>query len=282
MGGALRHTYEYEVELGADTAPARVIRMIGRDRRVLEVGAGPGSITKHLVRTSNCDVVALEIDPTAIAKLKEFCANIHSLDLNDPEWTQALAREAKFDVVLAADVLEHVGDPVRTLKGMVSLLKDNGEIVLSLPHVGHCVINACLLDEDFDYREWGLLDKTHIRFFGLKNINKLYADAGLAIVEAEFVVRTPEQTEFAERWRTLSPQVKSALATNRHGFVYQVVSKARPVANVARGIDLMTLPVTVNATLPAASSLKASIGKHLSARTRTRLRKIAEKIGLRV
>lgn len=44
---------------------------------------------------------------------------------------------------------------------------------LSLPHVGHAAIAGCLIDEDFEYRQWGLLDRTHVRFFGIKNVQNL-------------------------------------------------------------------------------------------------------------
>jgi 2-polyprenyl-3-methyl-5-hydroxy-6-metoxy-1,4-benzoquinol methylase len=160
-----RHVYEYEVDLSSDTAPAHVIRMTGCNRRVLEVGAGPGSITKHLIRKNGCDVVAIEIDPAAIEKLKAICPNVYQLDLNDSSWVDKLKSEDKFDVVIAADVLEHIYDPLKTLLGMKSLLRKGGEIILSLPHVGHSAIIACIMSEDFEYRDWGLLDRTHIRFF---------------------------------------------------------------------------------------------------------------------
>ena len=163
-----KHTYEYEVDLDSDSAPARVIRMVSSGKRVLEVGAGPGSITKHLISTNECDVVALEIDPSAIAKLEQFTDRIYSLDLNDPAWTDELADEEKFDVVIAADVLEHVQNPLRTLKGMVSLLRPEGEIILSLPHVGHCTIGACLLAENFRYQDWGFVGPNSYTVFWIK------------------------------------------------------------------------------------------------------------------
>jgi 2-polyprenyl-3-methyl-5-hydroxy-6-metoxy-1,4-benzoquinol methylase len=249
-----RHNYDYGVDLDSDTAPARVIRLAGHNKKVLEVGAGPGSITRHLTSTNRCDVVALEIDPSAIEILREYCKKVYSLDLNDKEWPSHLKAEGKFDVVIAADVLEHVYDPLTVLKGMKSLLNEGGYVLLSLPHVGHCVINACLMDEDFEYRDWGLLDRTHVRFFGLKNIQSLYANAGMAIVDAQFVIRTPEQTEFAERWAKLPEYVRDALSSNPYGHIYQVVSMAKPVANAERSISLLDLPVPPTWPIAAASA----------------------------
>ncbi len=239
-----RHTYEYDIELDSDTAPARVLRMVKPRSRVLEIGAGPGSITKRLLGTLECDVVALEVEPTAIAKLKEFCPRVYDMDLNDAGWVAALLKkEGRFDYVIAADVLEHVYDPWKVLGGMRELLTPTGSVILSLPHVGHAAVLGCLVDEDMQYGPWGLLDRTHIRFFGVKNVQSLYRSQEMAIEEAQFVVRTPEMTEFAQRWRTLPTDVRAALQRNRFSHVYQVVTRAVPAARAERDLDLMEQPV---------------------------------------
>src|SRR5678816_4035100 len=116
-------------------------------------------------------------------------------------------------------------------------------MVVSLPHAGHNAIVAALLNEDFRYGESGLLDRTHIRFYGMKNIQDLFDDAGLAIVEAQFVIRFPENTELAEAWTSLPPQTRLALLKNKFGMVYQVVMKAVAKSESARGVSLLDLPV---------------------------------------
>lgn len=244
MTASPRHTYEYDIDLDSDVAPARVIRMVGNGKKVLEIGAGPGSITKHLSGTLGCDVVAVEIDPSALQRLAPFARKVYPLDLNDSSWSDVLkAEEGGFDVVIAADVLEHVYDPWSVLRGMKSLLSDTGSVVLSIPHVGHAAIAGCLFDEDFEYRPWGLLDRTHIRFFGIKNIQHLYNSQGLSIEQSEFVVRTPEMTEFAPRWRRLPVDLKRALQSNRFSHVYQVVSRAVPQERAKLNLRLMDADV---------------------------------------
>jgi 2-polyprenyl-3-methyl-5-hydroxy-6-metoxy-1,4-benzoquinol methylase len=242
MDNNKKHTYDYAVDITADTAPARVVRIIGKNLNVLEIGSGPGSITKQLKNAGNCRVTALEIDPVAIELVKPFCEEVYPADLNSPTWN-AVLNEKKFDVVLAADVLEHVYDPLAVLKKMTSHLNDDGRIVLSLPHVCHCAIAACLLLEDFDYRDWGLLDKTHIRFFGLKNMQNLIAASGLSIQRAEFVVRHPDETEFAAKWSQLTHETQRALMSNKHSFVYQVVIEAKLANSNHSSLELMALAV---------------------------------------
>jgi len=242
---AKKHTYEYDIDLDSDVAPARVLRMIKLGSRVLEIGAGPGSITRHLVDKLGCSVVALEVDPSAIEILEQYVSKVHASDLNDPAWADKIRKEdGEFDYVIAADVLEHVYDPWMVLDGMQSLLKEGGGIVLSLPHVGHASVTACLMDEDFEYWPWGLLDRTHIRFFGVKNVQSLINGAGLAIEQAEFVVRTPMMTEFASRWQRLPSVIQAALQRNRYSHVLQVVTLSRKATKGTSGLDLMTLNPT--------------------------------------
>lgn len=284
--GEERHVYDYEVDLRSDSAAARVINLVEPNSKVLEIGAGPGSITRHLSGIKQCDVIALEVDESAIRILKPHARRIIAADLNVANWAERLADEAPFDYVIAADVLEHVLDPLTVLNGMKSLLGPKGSIILSLPHVGHHAIIACLMDEDFGYRDSGLLDRTHIRFFGVKNIEKLYADAGLAIAEAQFVARHPIETEFAEQWQKLSPKLQSALSANPYGHVCQVVSRAMVVANVATPIKLMEMPVenrgTHAVTRVAMGPALAWARKNLSPERRCKLRNLARSFGLKI
>lgn len=278
MNDDSRHNYEYEVDLHGDSAPARVIRMVGDDKSVLEIGAGPGSITKHMKATGNCKVVALEIDEDAIIRLEPFCEAVYRADLNNPTWPSLLEGKT-FDSVVAADVLEHVYDPWSTLEAMKGLLKEDGNIVISLPHVGHSAVVACVLDEDFDYRDWGLLDRTHIRFFGLKNMQALFNKAGLNIKEAQFVIVSPEDSEFSARWKKLPSDVRNALSSFRHGNIYQVVIKAVPVAQSTDNVDLMNIPVDPpNSSY--ARDIKSLAKKIIPVRYRSKARDFARKLGI--
>ena len=154
-------------------------------------------MTRVLRDNFGCRVTAVEIDEQVIAALTPFCERVYRADLNDPAWTEVLAQEAKFDVVIVADVLEHLYEPWSALPAIRQWLTRDGYIIVSVPHTGHNSVIAALLTEDIQYRDAGLLDRTHIRFFGMKNIQALFDDAGLAITEAQFVVRLPEQTELA-------------------------------------------------------------------------------------
>lgn len=277
-----RHRYEYQVR--PDSAPEKVIRMVGKGRRVLELGPGPGSITRHL-NDNDCQVTALEYDTEAIALATQFCERILSCDLNDASWPALLGSEEKFSVIVAADVLEHLYDPWTTLKKTLPLLTSDGCIVISLPHISHNAVIACLLNENFSYRPWGLLDSTHIRFWGLKNMQSLFSEAGYKIVEAEFVVYAPEQTEFADAWRMLPAATRKTLARNPFGNIYQVVIRAVPADAAGKGLQLETLTVPEPASTPLLKTsglrrLLRTLASHLAPCTQARILRVLRHLRL--
>ncbi len=281
------HTYEYDVDLNGETASAKVIRMVGQNKRVLEIGAGPGSITKHLKHNGCCNITALEIDTAAIEKLNPYCDRVYQMDLNDVAWPDALVNEDAYDVIVAADVLEHLFDPWATIKAMTSLLNHNGYIILSLPHVGHNAVIACLLNEDFDYHDWGLLDRTHIRFFGLKNIQTLFENANLKIVEAQHVITPPEDSELSFHWNNLQLETQRVLSTNPFGSIYQIVIKAVPYKMPGKAINLMSIKVKAqsaksNSPHYLINQVKAIAQKYLSPQVRSKISGIIKSLGINI
>ncbi len=219
--------YNYTIDQSSNSAAANVLRFVGRDKTVLEIGAGPGSISRVLAESNGCEVTAIELDPSSVQILRTFCKDVVHADLNNPDWSKAFGT-TKFDAVVIADVLEHLYDPWTTLKSAVDLLNERGNLVVSLPHVGHAAIMACLADNDFDYQDWGLLDRTHIRFFGIKNMEQLFAQARLKIVDVAFVIVPPDQSEFAERWVQTPQSKRDAFEAAAYAHVYQVVVRAEP------------------------------------------------------
>lgn len=232
------HDYEYQIDLEGDNALAYVIEFAGASKKILELGAGAGMQTQFLAKDKRNDVVAVEINPASVEKLKKYTDRVYSLDLNAPGWTQALSAEGKFDAIVSADVLEHLYDPWAAIAEMIKLLNDEGKIIVSLPYIGNGAILGLLYDDDFDYREDGLLDKTHIRFFALKNIEALHRKAGLTITDARFVLRRPEVTEFHAHWNKLPRAVRRAFTMGPHADLYQVVTTARRSETVSTDFSL--------------------------------------------
>ncbi len=277
-----RHNYEYKVDPASETAPANVVRLVGRHKRVLEIGCGPGSITKLLAQQGQCSVTGLELDPEAIKKVTPYCAAVMQADLNSSDWPHLLDGGERFDVVVAADVLEHLYDPWTSLQQMVPFIRPDGFMVVSLPNAGHAAVASCLINGDFEYHDWGLLDRTHIRFFCLKNIEDLFARAGLKIIEAHYVVKRPEETEFAASWSRLPVTVREALSSSPHAHVYQVVVKAVPLDYPGEAVPLMPPKPRVNFVVVSPKYWKARIGARLSPQFKRWIRKSLKLFGVKL
>jgi 2-polyprenyl-3-methyl-5-hydroxy-6-metoxy-1,4-benzoquinol methylase len=276
MSSDSKHIYDYDVDLSSDTAAAHVVRMVGQDKKILEMGAGPGSITKHLKNSGRCVITAVEYDSTALPFLRPYCEDVYQLDLNQQDWDSALRKHAPFDVVVAADVLEHLYSPDAVLKRMATLINPSGYLVVSLPHVSHAGVMAAMLNENFQYGDWGLLDRTHIRFFGLHDIETLFSSAEMKIVAKEFVMRVPEKTEFADCWAQTPEQTRDFLRRFPAGSIYQVVVKAIPVSAPGEKISLMENMTEQFTAMTPAQSLYAWAKSRIPDSLRPMLRRIRD------
>jgi 2-polyprenyl-3-methyl-5-hydroxy-6-metoxy-1,4-benzoquinol methylase len=92
-----------------------------------------------------------------------------------------------FDVAICADVLEHLVDPWAALKRLAALLKPGGTLIVSIPNArDYTLALGLLFAGDFQYRDEGLLDKGHLRFFCKKNMVQLVREAGFQVVKIDF------------------------------------------------------------------------------------------------
>lgn len=151
--------------------------------RVLDVGCGAG-LTAALLKERFGDVfvVGVEPSPELARSAISHVDQVLPLSIDDPECWAVLGELAAFDVVICADVLEHLPDPQSTLRRLVGLLAQGGIVVTSIPNVRHMSTFFSLgLLGDWPLRERGIHDATHLRFFARRNILRLGAACGLKL-----------------------------------------------------------------------------------------------------
>ena len=91
-------------------------------------------------------------------------------------------------VIILADVLEHMPDLEHSLKYLMSLQAAGTRIVISVPNIANIYVRLSLLMGKFDYTEQGILDKTHLRFFTRKTILQMLSRLNLKV---EYILPTP-------------------------------------------------------------------------------------------
>lgn len=170
-----------------ESAHQKILRAVGKNKRVLEVGAGRGFVSEKM-RENGCSVTAIEIDSRMAEEAKKRCSNVL---VGNVESMQLGFKPESFDVLLFADVLEHLRFPDMVLQKTRRFLKKNGVLVASIPNVGNWRIRIKLLLGKFDFQEQGILDRTHLHFFTLKMAKALIERNGFVIEGMEFVPSVP-------------------------------------------------------------------------------------------
>jgi 2-polyprenyl-3-methyl-5-hydroxy-6-metoxy-1,4-benzoquinol methylase len=160
--------------------------------RVLDVGCATGYLAAELSRRS-CVVDGIEFDPVAAQEARAHCREVTVGDLEAPfthAAVEAMLAGTRPDVIICADVLEHLRDPWTILAWLRTLLAPGGRAVISVPNIAHWTTRRALLHGRFDYTNYGLLDRTHLRFFTRASAAELAHRAGFA-VRAERLAGAP-------------------------------------------------------------------------------------------
>ena len=147
--------------------------------RVLEFGTATGYMTRILKEEKGCRVTGFEYSPEAAERAAPYCDRVIVGDIEDFSLWEGL--EPVYNRATFADVLEHLRDPVRVLAQTRHILAPNGSVIITLPNIAHWTIRRDLLRGRFDYADYGIMDKTHLRFFTEKTFRAMIAEANFTI-----------------------------------------------------------------------------------------------------
>lgn len=168
------------VTLRQDPAFGIFASRIAPGSTVLDIGAGFGTVGAFLAERGAV-VDGIEPDPERASVAEGCLRNIVCTTLDDASGADGLSDA--YDVVLLIDVLEHLVDPVEGLRQAAAFLAPEGRLFLFLPNSAHWKFRLKILRGDWRYHDWGLFDRTHLRFFDLRTAAKLPRQAGLEVVD---------------------------------------------------------------------------------------------------
>lgn len=214
---------------GDNDSFSHVFGFVPDGSRVLDIGCSTGNLGLALEERKSCSVVGVDINESDISVAKERGLNAHVLDATVEG---SLDDFGSFDVIVFADVLEHLNDPRQMLRNVRRSLSPAGVVLYSIPNMSHLSVRLDLMSGVFPYTETGLLDNTHVHFYDRAEVEAIFADSGYRIM-----MEKPVLIEYPEEWVNarlaslgLQPteSFPSMLQTSESG-VFQFIGVAEPI-----------------------------------------------------
>ena len=216
-----------------DVVASTVGHLLPAGGRLLDVGCGSGGLLLALAGQAGFRA-GVELSKVAA----ERAAGVADHVVNAAIPTDLPFPPASFDVVVCADILEHLPDPVAGLRWAASWCRPSGVVVISVPNVANWQARLRLLRGRWNYEPYGLFDETHLRFFTLATLFQLIKCCGLTVESCVPAGLPPVgmQMPLVERLPVLAKKVVAkswsiagnALARRRPTlFAYQLVATTR-------------------------------------------------------
>ncbi|MFZ4678622.1 MAG: class I SAM-dependent methyltransferase [Flavobacterium sp.] len=157
--------------------------------RVLEVGAAYGE-TLYYLKENGIAAETVGIDLFEDTKNKQNYKPTDKFIFGNIEELELLEYDNYFDIILLPDVLEHLFEPKGALSKLKKCLKNDGNMIVSMPNIRHySAFKQIFLKGDFRYEESGIFDYTHTRFYCRKNIQELLESSGYKVLKQESSIK---------------------------------------------------------------------------------------------
>jgi SAM-dependent methyltransferase len=169
------------VEPGEPGSKGLVLGLVPPGSRVLDIGCSTGALSAAMQK-QGCDVTGLDISASDLARATARVRRVVQADIEVEDLVDLFPGET-FDVVVAADVLEHLRDPDRVLQMARAVLAPSGFVVFSIPNVAHASVRLALWNGSFPYGPHGILDRTHLRMFTRSSVEDLFVGNAYSLDE---------------------------------------------------------------------------------------------------
>lgn len=161
----------------------QAVRAYTGQAEVLDVGCWNGTLGRVLMRDGNVVIDGIERD--AEQANAALAAGYRHVDITDLDRGVPAANGCTYDFLLFGDVLEHLVRPECVLAELVTRLRPGGRAILSLPNIAFVGNRLTHLLGRWDYKDYGILDRTHLRFFTRGSMVALAEGAGLRVLRID-------------------------------------------------------------------------------------------------
>ena len=178
MVSARKTKYDYigkfnPSKLKADNIDRLSTSFVPKKSKILELGCATGFMSQYFKQKLNCEVIGVDIDHNAKPQIVG--------DLDKKLTWQKIKAKQPYDIVFASAIIEHLKDPQTTLQLIKQVLKPKGILIITTSNIAHWRMRWHLLTGNWHYQEYGILDKTHLKFFNYFTFQDLITKAGFKI-----------------------------------------------------------------------------------------------------
>lgn len=213
--------YNFEMDIDEGSSVGKISAQIKEGSQVLEFGPGNGRMTKYLIEAKKSDVSIVELDKELYDFVKEFSQDAFYGDIESFKWAEYYQNK-KFDYIIFADVLEHLNNPLETLKKAAEFLSEEGEILITFPNLVHNSVMIDLFNNKIDWASYGLLDETHKSYYTHEGFHKVFKAAGLHVKLEDYTYLAVEDlTELTSSYTDLPVMSRYDFKMRPYGEVYQ-------------------------------------------------------------
>ena len=150
----------------------------------LDIGCASGELGRALLGANiiaACD--GIEMNPEAATEASHHLRKVWNGTLenvcHEVNWSE-------YDLIMMADVLEHLVDYSSTLSYLYNACRPGSQLVLSVPNVRHySVVIPLLFKGKFEYQDSGIMDRTHLHFFTRSSLLKAVEASGWKVSQVQ-------------------------------------------------------------------------------------------------
>ncbi|MBS5316742.1 MAG: methyltransferase domain-containing protein [Clostridiales bacterium] len=220
--------YDFGYDIPEGTSNSWAYKNIKPNSYILEFGPANGILTKNLKDNLGCIIDIVEIDEDAGKIASQFsrhaCIGSQEGNIEGYVWLDKF-KNNKYDYIIFLDVIEHLYNGKGVLEKAKKLLKEDGNILISVPNIAHNSIIINLINNKFNYTPLGLLDDTHIRFFTYQSLVDMVKNIGLKIIEQSTIQLGVGENEIDNTYKDVSSEIERELRSRQLGDVYQFLLK---------------------------------------------------------
>ena len=215
--------YNFRIdEIDPNSTHGKVLMKVKHGGDVLEFGCASGYMTKYMHEKMGCNVDIVEKNHNDFTKACQYARNSYSGDIDEFGWFGTF-RKNQYDTILFADVLEHLMNPMKVMEWAAKLLKDDGKMIISIPNICHNDIILRMWNDCFTYTDIGLLDSSHVHFWGIRDFIMQCENIGLHADECDCVIYPTGRTEQAMPEDAVDKRLMELLKDRELGEAYQFV-----------------------------------------------------------